>query len=133
MLVALLLAIAARADWPTYGHDPQRSGSAPEETRISVENAPALGLRWKAKLTDEPYSLSALTAPVVATKVTIGDVTHTVVYVGGIKRECIRARCREWKASLDAYIPVIHPAGQGALPRDVSLPEWYNGNARYRP
>ncbi len=85
VLLALSLAVAARADWPTYGHDSQRSGSAPEETKISAVTAPSLHLRWTAKMENESFRLSALTAPVVATEVAIGDLQHTVVYVAGIK------------------------------------------------
>ncbi|MBV9222992.1 MAG: PQQ-binding-like beta-propeller repeat protein, partial [Acidobacteriaceae bacterium] len=84
-LTVLLLCAGARADWPTYGHDAQRSGWAPEETKISVANVPNMRLLWKAKLENEFYRLSALTAPVVATKVPTPDGSRTVVYVGGIK------------------------------------------------
>ncbi|MBV9937009.1 MAG: PQQ-binding-like beta-propeller repeat protein [Acidobacteriaceae bacterium] len=84
-LTVLLLCAGARADWPTYGHDAQRSGWAPEETKISVANAPNMRLLWKAKLENEFYRLSALTAPVVATKVPTLGGSRTVVYVGGIK------------------------------------------------
>jgi outer membrane protein assembly factor BamB len=85
VLFGLWFVIAARADWPTYGHDSQRSGWAPEETKISVANASSLHLKWKAKLENEFYRLSALTAPVVATKVPIGDDLRTIVFEGGIK------------------------------------------------
>lgn len=85
VLLFFSLAMAAHADWPTYGHDSQRSGWAPEETKISAANAGSLQLKWTAKLPNESYSLSALTAPVVATKVPEADGWSTVVYVAGIK------------------------------------------------
>ena len=82
---SLFLCISACADWPTYGHDAQRSGWAPEETKISPANAPSMHLLWKAKLENESFRLSALTAPVVATKIPTPDGARTVVYVCGIK------------------------------------------------
>ena len=85
MLLALSFCLGVRADWATYGHDAQRSGWAPEETTISVANASSLHLKWKTQLTNESYSLSALTAPVVASKVPTADGARTVVYVAGVK------------------------------------------------
>ena len=67
------------ADWTTFGHDPQRSGWAAEETKLTRENVGTLVLKWKAKVPNEAYSLSALTAPVVAS---MGG--KTMVYVAGI-------------------------------------------------
>jgi outer membrane protein assembly factor BamB len=72
------------ADWTTYGHDPQRSGWASEETTLSRDNASSIILKWKTKLPNESYSLSALTAPVVASDVSTGRGIRTVVYVAGI-------------------------------------------------
>ncbi len=84
---AILLSLCAASfagDWLTFGHDPQRTGWAFEETKISPANAGSLGLRWKAKLKNEPYSLSALTAPVVASGIATSKGTRPVVYVAGI-------------------------------------------------
>ena len=67
------------ADWTTFGHDPQRSGWAVEETKLTRENVGTMVLKWKAKVPNEAYSLSALTAPVVASM----D-GKTLVYVAGI-------------------------------------------------
>ena len=67
LLLPVVVAMSAYAgDWLTYGHDPQRTGWAFEETKLTPENAGKLGLAWKTKLKNEPYSLSALTPPVVA-------------------------------------------------------------------
>jgi len=84
-LLALILCDSLPADWLTYGHDSQRSGWAPEETAISVANASSLHLRWSVKLENDFYSLPALTAPVVATKVPTAGGSRTMLYVGGIK------------------------------------------------
>jgi len=84
-LLAFALSLTARAaDWTTYGHDPQRSGWAFEETTINRDNAPSIVLKWKAKLPNESYSLSALTAPVVASGVSSAKGIRTAVYVAGI-------------------------------------------------
>jgi outer membrane protein assembly factor BamB len=72
------------ADWLTFGHDPQRTGWALEETTLAPANVPQLKLKWKAKIPNEAYSLSALTAPVVAGKISTSRGVRTVVYVAGI-------------------------------------------------
>ena len=85
ILSALLLpAFAASADWLTFAHDPQRSGWASEELALNSKTVPGLTLLWKAKVENEFYSLSALTAPVVAEKVSTVKGLRTVVYVAGI-------------------------------------------------
>lgn len=75
----------AAADWLTFGHDPRRSGWASEETTLGPSNAANLGLRWKRKVDNEAYSLSALTAPVVAEGVSTAKGIRDVVYVAGIR------------------------------------------------
>ena len=77
-LTALALAFSPAllaGDWLTFGHDPQRTGWAFEETKITPENAAQLALAWKTKLKNEPYSLSALTAPVAASVILDQDYT----------------------------------------------------------
>ncbi|MGC2765542.1 MAG: hypothetical protein WB607_08545, partial [Candidatus Acidiferrum sp.] len=70
LLCGISSAISARtADWPTFGHDPQRTGWAFEETILNRENVAGLALRWKVHLKNEPKSLLSLTAPVVASNV----------------------------------------------------------------
>lgn len=83
-LTLLLSAAAGATDWLTFGHDPQRSGWAFEETLLTPENVSNLGLKWKTKVKNEFYSLSALTAPVVASGVSTSHGVRTVVYVAGI-------------------------------------------------
>jgi hypothetical protein len=83
--VLLFTAPFARpADWPTFGHDAQRSGWAAEERVLSASNAATLELKWKTKVKNESYSLSALTTPVVAGNVSTGKGVKNVVYVAGI-------------------------------------------------
>jgi outer membrane protein assembly factor BamB len=71
------------ADWPTFGHDPQRSGWAIQEDSLTVQNVAGLKLLWKAQVKNEPRSLAALTAPVVADVVTTTIGIRSVVYVAG--------------------------------------------------
>ncbi len=69
------------ADWLTFAHDPERSGWAFAETKLSVENVSGLALKWKTAVKNEPKSLTALTAPVVASNVTTPGGIKTLVYV----------------------------------------------------
>src|SRR6202140_4199836 len=87
-LAAILTASAAlimAGDWTIFGHDPQRSGWAMEESTLSPANVSNLGLKWKTKLKNEAYSLSALTAPVVASDIGTVPGVRTGVYVAGLK------------------------------------------------
>jgi outer membrane protein assembly factor BamB len=83
----LLLASAApgiAGDWLTFGHDPQRTGWAFEETALTPASVANLGLKWKSKLKNDPYSLSALTPPVVASDISTNKGLRPVVYLAGI-------------------------------------------------
>src|SRR5437868_13599511 len=71
-------------DWLTFAHDPQRTGWAFEETTLAPDNVSNLSLKWKTKLRNEPYSLSALTAPVVASDISTSRGPRAVVYAAGI-------------------------------------------------
>lgn len=85
LLLLVFSATASAADWLTYAHDPQRTGWAFEETTLTPANVPQLGLKWKTKLENESYSLSAVTAPVVASKISTAHGVRTVVYAAGIQ------------------------------------------------
>jgi len=84
IILALLPATGSAGDWLTFGHDPQRTGWAFEETALAPENVSNLRLKWKARLKNEPYSLSALTAPVVASDISTVRGLRPVVYTAGI-------------------------------------------------
>ncbi len=80
----LFLSVAGwGADWPTFGHDPQRSGWAAQEDTLNVQNVAGLKLLWKIAVKNEARSLSALTAPVVMDAVTTPTGIRSVVYVAG--------------------------------------------------
>ncbi|MGH9377611.1 MAG: hypothetical protein ACRD1I_02310 [Terriglobia bacterium] len=83
-MLSICAALAAGAgDWPTFGHDPQRTGWTFEEDALNPENAWHLRLLWKVALKNEPKSLTALTAPVVADGVNTSMGARAVVYVAG--------------------------------------------------
>lgn len=67
-----------------YGHDPQRSNWAPEETTLTTANVAGLSLQWKAALQNPSYSLSALTSPVVAAGISTARGIRNVVLVAGV-------------------------------------------------
>src|SRR6185437_11113758 len=86
LLLAVLLTSALSlqaADWPAYGHDPQRTGWAVDENTIKPENVAQLELKWKTKVKNQSYQLSALTAPVVAAHVSTSHGERPVAYVAG--------------------------------------------------
>ncbi len=82
-LIFLWCALPIAADWPTFGHDPQRTGWAPEETKLTVENVKDLELKWSIQLDNLPLALNALTAPVVARDVVTPSGIKTLVYSAG--------------------------------------------------
>ncbi len=86
LLCFLLIVISLprmRADWLTFGHDPQRSGWAREETAISPLNAGQLQLGWTVQLENAPLALNALTAPVVVQDVDTATGRKNLLFVAG--------------------------------------------------
>ena len=71
------------ADWPTFGHDAQRSGWASEETTLTTKNAGDLELKWKVQVKNEARSIFSLMPPVVATDVNTPQGKKTLVFVAG--------------------------------------------------
>lgn len=72
------------ADWATFGHDPQRTGWAFEETRISPDSISQMKLQWKKKLDSDPYSIYNLVPPIVVNGISTVKGTRTVVYTVGV-------------------------------------------------
>lgn len=102
------------ADWPTFGHDPQRTGWASGEDALSVENVANLKLLWKTQIKNEARSLSALTAPVVAEQVGTKGGIRDVVYVAGSSDNisAVDAKTGEliWSRNFDIH---VQPKGGG--------------------
>ena len=80
---AFLVTALSAADWLMFGADQQRTGWARNEKILNKETAKNLGLKWKVKLVNETRSLTALTAPVVATGVETEGGNKDIVYVAG--------------------------------------------------
>ncbi len=53
------------ADWPTFGGDPQRTGSNKSEDSFTRDNAHNIALEWKIKLENQSKQLNSLTPPIV--------------------------------------------------------------------
>ncbi len=111
ILCAILLLNAARtlhADWPTFGHDPQRTAWASEETKLSAANAKDLELKWSLHLDNAPLALSALTAPVVARDVTTLSGLKTLVYVAGSSNHLFAVDTESgalvWSRTFQSYV-----------------------------
>lgn len=71
------------AQWTTFNHDPQRTGWAREETKLTPESVPQLELKWSVHVDNAALALDALTVPVVARGVVTESGTRSVVYVAG--------------------------------------------------
>jgi outer membrane protein assembly factor BamB len=122
LLLASLLVITATAkaaDWPTFGHDPQRTGWAQEESMLSRENVSTLELKWTTKVKNEFRMLSALTVPVVAVGVTTLKGVRNVVYVAGSADHvfALDAETGEvlWTRSFKSYVLPKNSGYQGTF------------------
>lgn len=75
----------ATGDWLTFGYDPERTGWARGETKISKTSAPQLHLLWTLQTDTAPNPVnrySTLTDPVVAANVPTRDGPKKLVFVG---------------------------------------------------
>ncbi len=79
----LAAGLARGGDWPTFGHDPQRTGWARTERTLSPDNVSKLELKWKTQVENQASLLDALTAPIVAVDVSTRLGLRDVVYVAG--------------------------------------------------
>jgi outer membrane protein assembly factor BamB len=82
LLLLLLCSSGTAADWPTFGHDRQRSGSTGDSV-LSPRNVSGLELKWATQVDNVPLALDSLTAPLVAGNVATAKGNKTVVYVAG--------------------------------------------------
>src|ERR1700693_5461080 len=59
----------AQSEWLTWGHDPERTGSNPDEKVLNKDNVSQLEVKWTAQISTAPkeYILSTMTAPVIGT------------------------------------------------------------------
>ncbi len=110
-------------DWPTFGHDPQRNGWAPNESKLNTTNVSKLGLLWKVKIKNEPKSLAALTAPVVADGVNTATGTGSVVYVAGSSNDVTAMDAATgkiiWSRQIDMHV-LPKNAGMWLCPNNLN-------------
>lgn len=103
-------------DWPTFGHDPQRDGWAPAETKLNAKDVSHLKLLWKVNIKgNKPKSLTALTAPVVANDVDTPMGAQSVVYVAGSSNDVNAIDAATGKILWSRQIPVQ------VLPKDAGM------------
>src|SRR6201984_3300424 len=69
VFVCVPSAATAQSEWLTWGHDPERTGSNPDEKILNKDNVSQLEVKWIAQISTAPkeYVLSTMTAPVGAT------------------------------------------------------------------
>src|SRR5438094_10444206 len=56
--------VVRAVDWPTFGHDPQRSGWAADETTLTPEHVNGLERKWKNQVDNILVALNAWMPPV---------------------------------------------------------------------
>lgn len=107
-LSLLIYSALLRADWPTFGHDQERSGWASEETKLSAQNAKDLELKWSIQLDNVPLALDALTAPVVARDVVTPSGIKTIVYIAGSSNHLFAVDASSgtlvWQRTFQSYV-----------------------------
>jgi outer membrane protein assembly factor BamB len=100
----------AGSDWPTYGHDQQRSGNAAGESLITRSSVNDLALQWSAsvdgKVTAQPLFISS---------VQVGGTTRNVVVVATASNSIYALDASNgaqlWRMNFGAPL-----AGKGAIP-----------------
>jgi hypothetical protein len=75
--------VAHAADWLTYGGDPQRTGWARQETKISKDSVKTMALEWKLHLENTVKELNSLTSAVVVEQVYTSRGVKDIVLVAG--------------------------------------------------
>jgi outer membrane protein assembly factor BamB len=104
----LLGQLAMAADWLTFGHDPQRTGWATEETKLTPQTVGNLELQWTASLENASLALSALTAPLVAENVNTSSGPKTLVYVAGSSNQLFAVDADTgktvWQRKFQSYV-----------------------------
>lgn len=100
--------LSLRADWLTFGHDPQRSAWATGETKLTPRNAKDLELKWSVQLDNVPLALNALTAPVVARDVVTPSGIKALVYIAGSSNHLFAVDAAtgkvEWQRTFQSFV-----------------------------
>ena len=93
LAILLIAVILVKADWPTFGANPQRTGWNKAEDTFTKDNVKSLALEWKIKLDNQARELNALTAPVVI---------EGVITPKGFKEYVLVAGASDTLAAVDA-------------------------------
>src|SRR5215475_2807104 len=82
--VFMVRAATAQSEWLTWGHDPERTGSNPDEKILNRDNVSQLEVKWTAQISTAPKEsvLSTMTALVVVTVRTPQGPASRVFVVG---------------------------------------------------
>lgn len=109
LLVSFLgVAVPSIAQWTTFNHDPQRTGWASEETKLTQQSVPDLDLKWSVHVENTSLALDALTAPVVARGVVTESGTRSVVYVAGSSNHIfamdVTTGAMVWQRTFPTYV-----------------------------
>src|SRR5262249_4758510 len=118
-----LWASPVRADWLTFGHDPRRSGWAPEETALNPKAVGGLKLKWKVAVNNRPYSLAALTAPVGATGIKTEKGVRNLVIVAGISGGVFAIDANTGEQVWNRTLRVVMTERKGGLQGTFLCPE----------
>ena len=106
-LFLLPVLATAQSQWLTWGHDPERTGSNPDEKILNKDNVSQLEVKWTAQISTAPkdYVLSTMTAPVVATvntpqgpaaRVFVVGSDNTVFAIDAGTGKITRPHCRQF-------------------------------------
>lgn len=116
---------ATRA-WLTFGYDPERTGWARGETRLTKENAGGLQLLWKYQTDALPNNVnrySTLTEPVVALNVPTRDGPRKVLFVASAENNVYAIDAENgsllWKRSYPNTAPPP-VAASGSCPNNLN-------------
>src|SRR5260370_6752232 len=71
------------SDWTMFGGNPQRTGFAKDETKISSENAESMKLEWSAKLENQSKELNSLTVPLTIINLPTDKGFRDIVIIAG--------------------------------------------------
>lgn len=84
---AFPIAVVAQdaGDWPTWGHDQQRSGWNQGESTLNKKNVSKMGIVWSTQLSTPPTDivLSTLTAPIAAAGVATSQGQKNLLFLLG--------------------------------------------------
>ncbi len=103
-------------EWPTWGHDQERSGWNRDETTLTKDNASKLGVVWNTQLPTVPSDivLSTLTAPVGIADVVTPQGSKNMIFLLGADDTLFGLDAADGKVIWQKIFPNIVPARRAA-------------------